>query len=73
MSIIDFWILPLLCIKKPMTLVASGGVLVKAGQRDQLAATFSCNNTKSYRIVSCNKSIAAGHISQLSRNKTMRL
>ena len=40
MSIIDFWILPLLCLKKPVTLVESGGVSVEAGQRDQLAATF---------------------------------
>ena len=45
-------------LKKSVTLVASGGVLVEAGQRDQLSATFSCNSTKSYQIVSCNKSIA---------------
>ena len=55
-----------------MTLVASGGVLVEAGQRDQIAATFSCNSTKSYRIVSCNKPIATGQISQLSRNLALQ-
>ena len=51
-----------------MTPVASGGVLVEVGQRDHLSATFSCKSTKSYRIVSCNKSIATEQISQLSRN-----
>ena len=51
-----------------MTPVASGGELVEAGKRDEKAATFWCNSTKSYRIDSCNKSIANGQISQISRN-----
>ena len=33
--------------------MASGGVLVEAGKRDQLSATFFRNSTKSYRIVNC--------------------
>ena len=70
MSIIDFWILPLLCIKKAVTLVASGGVLVETGQRDQIVATFWCNSTKSYRIDSCNKSIATGQILYLNFRET---
>ena len=58
-----------LSIKKSVTLVAPSGVLVEPGQRDKLAATISCNSTQSYRIISCNKSIATGQISQRSRNR----
>ena len=41
----------------------SSGVLVEAGQQDNLSAKVSCNSTKSCRIDSCNKSIATGQIS----------
>ena len=44
---------------------------MEAGQRDKLATTISSNSTKSYRIDSCNKSIATGQIPQLSRNRAM--
>ena len=38
--------------------MATSGVLAELDQRDKLAAAISCNSTKIYRIVSCNKSIA---------------
>ena len=50
MSIAGFWILLYYGLKKSVTLVPSSGVPVEPDPRGMLAATFSCNNMKRYRI-----------------------
>ena len=69
-SITGFWILLYYALKTSVTLVASSVISMEPGQRDKLAANFSCNSTKSYRIISYNKSIATG---QLLSNLARRL